>query len=164
MPLGVGSMSFGILYTGLSLPLAGAIAIGLALALALSRALAGAIAVVGAIVVAGASAETGALTSAGAVVAAGTGAGVLAGASVVALAFTVLGASAVVVTVTGSDGAAASTFGATYALFVLLLPFVNAVFDWTSWQVSRWLGDNLLKISRDQETPPCGGLSAMSAT
>ena len=53
----------------------------------------------------------------------------------------------------GALGTAANTFSATFLLFFLLLPFVNALFDWVSWQVSRWLGDNLLNISKDEDTP-----------
>ena len=33
------------------------------------------------------------------------------------------------------------------------LPAFNALYDWPSWQVSRWLGAKLLIISKDYETP-----------
>ena len=50
-----------------------------------------------------------------------------------------------------AEGTFANTFSATVITFFLLLPFVNALFDWVSWQVSRWLGDKLLEISKDAE-------------
>ncbi|MEM7044939.1 MAG: hypothetical protein AAF543_19200 [Pseudomonadota bacterium] len=60
---------------------------------------------------------------------------------------------ALAVALAGAEGAAANTFSATFLLFFLLLPFINALFDWASWQVSRWLGDNLLTISKMRGYP-----------
>ena len=57
-------------------------------------------------------------------------------------------AGAVAVAVAVAEGTAANTFSATFLLFFLFLPFINAIFDWASWQVSRGLGDNLLRISK----------------
>ena len=149
----------GALVTASALALAGAVAVALTATVALATAGAMALGGAGAIALAGVAALAGIVSSA----IAGTGARASAGALAVASAVAAATATALAVALVGglalafalvmSGGISAPSLNATFLLFFVLLPFVNALFDWTSWQVSRWLGDNLLTISRDQETP-----------
>lgn len=41
-----------------------------------------------------------------------------------------------------------------WILFWTIIPISNALFDWISWTISRWLGNNLLRISEDAGVGP----------
>ena len=76
------------------------------------------------------------VASAVAVAVAGASAG--AGAGAVAVAGAVAGAFAVAVAVAFAGAGKSQTFVVLVVMF-MLLPIVNALFDWVSWAISRWL-------------------------
>ena len=143
---GIG-LAWGVGVLDLSIPSATVAAISFSVSPAAGVAI-GAVVVAGAIAGAGAGAMAISVTGAMAVVGAVVGQSPGAGATVVALlAFLFVAMLALPVPDVEIPGAG--------LLFLMILPWLNAIFDWLSWAVSRWLGRGLVALY-DRQVPPPG--------